>query len=223
MQITGGKVSFSRSVQPAQYETKRADVELSFVLAEGETLADALDQVAALAKGKGLEMVGLKENGAGTGTKQIVTPPPAATTSVPTTGNGRTKADLEKEALAAAAAKPTATKPPATKKTEPKADAASIVEEPAANISTSPEDRKDPAVIEDADPLGLGVEAAKPLTDAELISEIQGHNSKVSNPTEIKKLVAIFAGGGAPKTARDIPADKRAEFVTKLKQIKPLA
>mgnify|MGYP001558846708 CR=1 FL=1 len=34
MQITNGKVSFTRSVKPADYEKKEATVELSFVIAE---------------------------------------------------------------------------------------------------------------------------------------------------------------------------------------------
>ena len=33
MQITGGRVVYSRTVQPAQFESKRCEVELSFVLA----------------------------------------------------------------------------------------------------------------------------------------------------------------------------------------------
>lgn len=60
MQITRGKVSFGRTVQPQQYESKRADVELEFVLAEGEDLGDTLDDVGEIAKEQVLQMVGLK-------------------------------------------------------------------------------------------------------------------------------------------------------------------
>lgn len=49
MQITGGKASYGRTVQVAQYESKRSDVELTFSLSEGEelggTLAEVLDMV----------------------------------------------------------------------------------------------------------------------------------------------------------------------------------
>ena len=58
MQITGGRVVFSRTVQPAQYESKRAEVELSFVLAEGEALGEALDEVSKICKAEVLQMVG---------------------------------------------------------------------------------------------------------------------------------------------------------------------
>jgi hypothetical protein len=59
-QITGGRVVFSRTVQPAQYESKKSEVELTFVLAEGEKLADTLDQIGKLVQDKALEMVGLR-------------------------------------------------------------------------------------------------------------------------------------------------------------------
>jgi len=59
MHITGGRVVFSRSVQPAQFENKKAEVELTFTLHEGEELGDALDEVGRLVEHKALEMVGL--------------------------------------------------------------------------------------------------------------------------------------------------------------------
>ncbi len=62
VQITGGRVLFSRTVQPAQYETKRAEVEITFVLAEGEDLGSSLDEAAKTVKRKALKMVGLSYN-----------------------------------------------------------------------------------------------------------------------------------------------------------------
>lgn len=49
-QITGGRVVFSRTVQPAQYESKRAEVELNFVLAEGEALDGTLNDISMKAR-----------------------------------------------------------------------------------------------------------------------------------------------------------------------------
>ncbi len=60
VQITGGRVLYSRTVQPAQYETKRAEVEVAFVLAEGEDLGENLDEAASIVKKKALQMVGIK-------------------------------------------------------------------------------------------------------------------------------------------------------------------
>ena len=61
MQITRGKVLFGRTIQPAQFESKKAEAELEFVLAEGEELGDALDEVGDMVKDHVLKMVGLKQ------------------------------------------------------------------------------------------------------------------------------------------------------------------
>lgn len=59
MQISGGRVVYSRTVQPAQYESKRAEVELTFVLAEHEQLDNQLDLVSSIVKEQAEEMVGI--------------------------------------------------------------------------------------------------------------------------------------------------------------------
>ena len=60
MQITSGRVVYSRTVQPAQYESKRAEVELNFVLTEGEELGHTLAAVADRCKNQVFTMVGIK-------------------------------------------------------------------------------------------------------------------------------------------------------------------
>lgn len=35
-QVTSGRVAYSRTAQPAQYESKRAEVEFAFVVEDGE-------------------------------------------------------------------------------------------------------------------------------------------------------------------------------------------
>ena len=62
MQITSGRVVFSRTVQPAQYESKKAEVELSFVLAEGEELKDTIEEVGERCKDAVLDLVLGKKN-----------------------------------------------------------------------------------------------------------------------------------------------------------------
>lgn len=59
--VMGGKVSFSRTVQPADYESKRAECELAFELGDGEAPEDALAEVGALVRGECLRLVGLKD------------------------------------------------------------------------------------------------------------------------------------------------------------------
>ena len=46
-QVMSGRVVFSRTIQPANYESARAEVEMSFVLAEGEDPAEAVREVGA--------------------------------------------------------------------------------------------------------------------------------------------------------------------------------
>jgi hypothetical protein len=56
-EITGGKVGYARTVQPAPYESKKAEVELSFLLEEGENVDDAIEEVSAICKEHVVKMV----------------------------------------------------------------------------------------------------------------------------------------------------------------------
>lgn len=205
MQITGGKVTFGRSVQPAQYETKKAEVEIAFTLSEGEALGATLDTAGSLAQSKALELVGLKPAGA---------QPPAAKAPE------RTKADLEAEALAKAKGEtekaPKAPKaPPKTKPAETKADAATTIEEPTRQISTAPEDRKPDPATDLEDPLSVPAAA---ITDAELTSAVTQHNAKIKNPTAIRGLIQKFVGK-TPCTVVQIAPEVRAKFIEELKKL----
>jgi hypothetical protein len=63
MPVTGGKISFSRTVRPADFESKSSTVELSFVLDDGDTLETVLSDLGKVAQAKALELVGLKIKG----------------------------------------------------------------------------------------------------------------------------------------------------------------
>jgi len=60
MQVTGGRVSYGRTVSPAQYESKRSDVELSFTLAEGEQLGESLRQASELVRAEVHRVLGIE-------------------------------------------------------------------------------------------------------------------------------------------------------------------
>lgn len=60
-QYTGGKVCFSRTMQPVQYESKKAEVEVSFMLDTDESMKEALETVANLVEERALLMVGLRK------------------------------------------------------------------------------------------------------------------------------------------------------------------
>lgn len=230
--ITGGKVTFTRSIQPAQFETKKAEVEIVFTMAEGASLEAGqaeLNAAAEMAQSKALEMLGLKK----------ATPVETATVTVDDKAEKAAKAAAEKEAKAAAdkAAKAAAaelekaskaatkTKADLEKEAVAKAgggaavtDSAAVVTDAAAvteqNISVSPEDRKDPAAIEDD-----SLFAAEPVsvTDAELRSKIMLKNEKLKNPLAIRQLVGKYVNAG--QSSNDIPADKRAGFLVELEAL----
>jgi hypothetical protein len=77
-------------------------------------------------------------------------------------------------------------------------------------------------VIEDDDPLGLGIvvpeEKPEPVTDAELGSATVAQNKKIQKPDAIRALIAEFAGP-PPKQARDIPQERRHAYLAKLKTL----
>lgn len=57
-EILGGRISYSRKVQPVRYESKGAEGELSFALTEGEDPAAALAEVGAVVRAGVLRLVG---------------------------------------------------------------------------------------------------------------------------------------------------------------------
>lgn len=190
MQITGGKVSFTRSVKPADYEKKEATVELSFNVSEGEGDAEAmLDHVAALAQGKALELVGLKK--------------------------AEPKPEPKPEPLPVVVQSPV--EPVKIATVRRRGPGSKVVErEPEPNISLTPEDRQPPA---EPDPDGLDIldlpapqeEAPVEITDKELTDKVARFVSTTHNPGAVKHLRNKYVK--PPKGLRDIPAAMRADFL----------
>ena len=195
-QITGGKVTFRRNVQPAQYEGREAIVEIGFAVDEGATDAAAeaiVSHAGVLAKSKALELVASDK----------VTAPvtPVSGKADAAKPKPRTKADLEKEAKAKGGAAPE--------------DTGLELPEDKPQISTSPEDRKPAEPDPDLDLPADGAEA-QPITDKELLDAVTKKNAAISKPKEIKALRAKFTQG---QSVKDIPADKRAEFLKELEAL----
>lgn len=236
IQITGGRVTFERTVRPADFESKKAIVELSFSNEDNQSIQEVLDVVGSMARNKALELVDLAPRAtgaAGTTTKPAeaktttAAPKKDAATVVdePASTKGKTKADLEKEqATALAKSKDAKTtkpaKPPAAKK-----DAAEVVDEVPVNgnISTGGERVNPDEVVDENLFAATGDDEAtvEAITDEQLMSKITRHNAKINNPTAIRQLIGTFfpAGERNGKQARDLPADKRAEFIEKLEKL----
>lgn len=209
--ITGGKVTFGRTVQPAQYETKRAEVEIHFTIAEGagpEAEQAELNAAAEMAQAKALELVGLrkadKAPAAELAAPEKPAPKKADKPAAETPKQTKSKADLEAELMAQLAAKEAAA-----------AKSAATVEDPAPNISTTPEDRKDPAAVDDD--LFKADETPPQITDADLRTRITKHNEKIKNGPAIRTLIAKYVKAG--QGANDIPMDKRQAFLTELEAL----
>ena len=61
MQINGGRVAYSRTVNPAPYESAKADVELSFLLEDGDSIDDCLIDCLDICKDHVHAVVGIKK------------------------------------------------------------------------------------------------------------------------------------------------------------------
>ncbi|MFW1786592.1 hypothetical protein ACG9XL_19735, partial [Acinetobacter nosocomialis] len=59
-QITGGRIFYSQTRQAAQFEPKKAEVELSFVVGEGESYEQIAKVAEDFAIAKVQEMIGAK-------------------------------------------------------------------------------------------------------------------------------------------------------------------
>lgn len=210
-QITGGKIYYSQTRQAAQFEPKKAEVELSFIVGEGEKFEDIAKLAEDFAINKVQEMIGAIAAPAVRAVK-LVTPKPAVDTTTPPPANSKEayaakEANVKKDAAAA----PKTSVP----KAGPKAD------KPA--ISTG-EERVDPADVGTSDDDLLGVvetvtiPAAKTITDQDISSAITKVNQVINNPVALRALVATFVD--PPKGSRDIPQEQRQAFLDKLNAMK---
>lgn len=213
LQIIGGTLIYGRTVQPAQYETKKAECHLQFNVPEGGAInGEQIEEVAKLAMTKVHEMVGLAKPNKAAVSAAVASTAPA--TSVPATG--RTKADIEAEMKAAAQPK-TPKVPPKTKPAP--ADAAEITDEDATpQIRKNPEDRKEPAsnaaaVVDDE----LFEPAAKMITEADILAAVTAKQQQINNAVAIRKLIGKYVS--PPKRASDIPVESRAQFLKDLEAL----
>lgn len=212
MQIVSGKVIFGRTVQPAQYESKKAEVEISFVLAEGEPLGDSLDIAGLMAKVKVLELVGLKPGSnqpaaaAAAGLKAV-----EAAVEEPAKDPPKPKVRQAPGQKEAAAAAMNARDASAKQTTAGQAEKQSPSESSASHKASDPDD----ALFDDA--------PAAPITDNDLMKAASAANARLQGthqgaaPQMIKALRDKFVS--PPGRVSDIPQEKRAEFLRQLEAL----
>lgn len=209
--LTGGIVSVEDGTKKSEEYAppRKVRVELHFTLPEGTSDGQTfLDAVASQADTKVRELLGQKP-AAAAAPKAAETP--AAT---PRRGPGRpaaepkpdTKSDKDKLAEAAGVAAEV------KGKDAPKPDPAAIVD-----------DETSAVVEEEEDPFSVpAAEEVKPISDEELNSSVGKKHAILGKPPLIRDLVATFKPEGWTKqfTMRDIPQEKRADFLKKLSELK---
>lgn len=216
MRITGGIVSYEdgvKSVEGDQYSpTRKVRVELNFGCEADEEVSDA-EILSVLNKAQGFVQDKLGIKGPTPRAKKTVEKVPGSSEPAP----GPSVAETQEANIAkAAASSKNAAKAVAQTDKEKLAEAAGLT-------------GKDPAAIEDETPtaevedaladLGGDETAAAPVTDADLNAAVKARNAEIKAPVKIRELAAGY-NGGPGHTLAEIPAEKRHEFLAKLKALK---
>ena len=218
-QITGGSVTFGRTVQPAQFESKKSEITLTFAVAEddGDVIAqNMLNFVSKIAQEKALELVGLKvaqpaADKAPPKAVEVEQPNPALNKIVDEDRPGSKRGPKSKKA--AEAEKP-AEDPLAA--VEAASEANNEAAEAAAHKAAM---EKANAEVADADSdlLGGAEAAPQPISDKELMDAVTKKMAEINSGPKIKEVREKFVT--APKGIRDIPQDKRAKFLVELAKL----
>lgn len=61
MPITGGKVTYSRTIQVAQFEPRKAEVEISFEVSSKEIFDELLDEAMTIAREESNKLVKIRD------------------------------------------------------------------------------------------------------------------------------------------------------------------
>jgi hypothetical protein len=205
-QITNGKFHYLRVIKDDDFGIKREfAAELSFAVGENESPDEIMGFVAQKVVDIAHEKLRIRSGSAAAevqarpGSPSPASPPPAADPVLPKN---------DKEKLAAAAGL-TQAAPPVAAPVKPKK---------APKIAPAPE----AAVEDDLSELFGETEPAKParvVTDKEIIDAVNKKNGILKDPPKLVALKEEFVGK-LPKQLRDIPAERREEFLKRLEDLK---
>ncbi len=201
--ITAGFIEYSEQLQPGTFGSPQAKARFDFAIPDGESY-EATSQLAAReAKNYVRAILGLK--------KAEAPAQPAPTTENRLEAAAAPAPQNDKEKLAQALVEKTT--PPAPKKGK-KAPALTV--EPATGQAISAGDPgDDPKAPSDDDEIFGKTTEIVVVTDKELVDAAQAKNKALGDPEKILALRAKYAGP-PPKQMRDIPKEKRAEFLKEL-------
>jgi hypothetical protein len=206
-QITGGKVSYGRTVKTGDYENKKVEVELTFSVDPGENYAELFDLASRQVVRRCEEMVKGKEWAAAEAVTAKATE--SATWTAPTDVKPTTV-----EAVGAGEAKPK--RGPG----RPKKEAVAKDEPEVAEAKVEKRAKKD-AELADAEidhpgftPIPPKADA-EPITDKKLMEAVQ-QKAKTVGPDKVKALRNKFTGSQVNPIVT-LAQDQRAAFLEALK------
>lgn len=61
MPITAGKVTYSRTIQVAQFEPRKAEVEISFEVGDKEIFDELMDEAMIIARSEAMKLVKIRD------------------------------------------------------------------------------------------------------------------------------------------------------------------
>lgn len=197
--ITGGEFVYERKTAPAQYESKTARATIAFVVADEDT-ADVAQDIFDRARDEAVKNVGILLR-----TKLDL----IERTEEPR-GPGRPKG---------APNRPKVPAEPVHQTTKEPLGAGHVVDvtDPDPTPASTGGTTSSGGALDLPDDPTVGA-AVVPVTDAVLMEKIMQKNAALMKPAAIRALVATYAGP-APKTARDVPAEKRPAFLLELEAL----
>ena len=201
MTITNGTIKYGQTVKTGDYENKRGDVELSFTLAEGQSVDEELNHARSVAHGHLHSMLGINGSAA---TVAAPKAPQPAKKAVAKHAVVEKVAETDEEILDRTP-HPSMPKPPVAK-------------------AVVAENKKAAEVVEEnLDDLLGTEEVAKEITDKEMTDATQRCQAANKNSPAIRKVLNECGVKAPPGRIIDIPQAKRQEYLDKLAEIKPLA
>lgn len=207
--VTGGSVMFEDATKidvggdPQYWPTRRARVELTFVIAPDETDAEGyLSKVQANARARTAEMLGQRTPNA---------PGAAAPTEASaTTRKRRTQAEIAADNAAAAGQKPSGDAGVEQTSGDPAA-----IDMETEGLTGNSLGKSDPAALDEWE------SPPAEVTDADLNSAVQKKNAVLNDPPKIRALIGSYNPDQTKVfQLREIPQAQRAGFLEKLEGLK---
>lgn len=205
VQITNGSVKYGETRKTGDFESKRADVELSFNVPEGKNADELITKVAEKAKEQVFTILGIGKpvkplhGSSDTTTTQTVksTPRMPKITETPAQASKAEAqtANLKRQVEVIEGCVPTIT-----------GGDLSVIEEPEVKLKHASEFA--PGITD--------------ITDLQLMDATRKHQELVKNPVSIRKLINELGVIAPPGRLIDLSQDKRQEYLDKLVLIKPL-